>query len=63
MTDVAEREREELYAESARRHRERIREANRVSWQDFYLRLAVSLRASAEEYDRKAETLREREGG
>ena len=45
------------------RHDAKLRERNRQAWQDYFLRLAASLRASADLYDRRAEALRERGGG
>ena len=58
----AANERDELWRDSQRRHDAKLREANRVAWQDFYLRLAESLRVSAALYDSKAEALREGRG-
>jgi hypothetical protein len=48
--------------EGERRHAVALREQNRQAWQSFYLRLADSLRASADLYDRKAEALRKQKG-
>ena len=50
---------EEMYAESVRRHRERIRRQNRALWFAHYANLADSLRRSADVFDRKAEALME----
>ena len=52
-------EQEELWKESVRRYNARRREENRLSWQSYFCRLAGSLRARAEEYDRRAQTLME----
>jgi hypothetical protein len=49
--------REELWKESARRYNTRRREENRVAWCDYFCHLAGSLRARAEEYDQRAQTL------
>ena len=49
----------EMYAESARRHRERIRRQNRAAWFTYFSNLAASLRAGAERYDRRAAELLE----
>ena len=59
----AANEREDLWRRSAARHDAKIRELHRAEWQDFYLRLAASLRASADQYDQRAEALREGKGG
>jgi hypothetical protein len=50
-------EREELWKESVRRYNARRREENRVAWCDYFCHLAGSLRARAEEYDQRAQTL------
>jgi MoaA/NifB/PqqE/SkfB family radical SAM enzyme len=50
-------EREELWKESVRRYNTRRREENRIAWCEYFSRLAGSLRARAEEYDRRAQTL------
>lgn len=42
---------------SERRRQERSRNHNRLEWIEHYKTLAASLRASAEEYQRKAEAL------
>ena len=52
-------EEHELWRESVRRHNARRREENRLAWCDYFSRLAGSLRARAEEYDRRAQTLME----
>ncbi len=48
-----------IYAESARRHRERKRRENGAAWYSHFSALADSLRRSAEEYERRAERLLE----
>ena len=50
--DVSER-----WKESVRRYDARRREKNRLAWCDYFSHLAGSLRARAEEYDRRAQTL------
>lgn len=52
-------EEHELCKESVRRYNARRREANRLAWCDYFGRLAGSLRARAEEYDRRAALLEE----
>jgi len=52
-------EREELWKASARRYNARRREENRLAWCDHFERLAACLRARAEEYDQRAQTLME----
>ena len=52
-------EEHELWRESVRRYNARRREENRLAWCDYFSRLAGSLRARAEEYDRRAQTLME----
>ena len=54
---------EEMYAESVRRHRERLRRENAAAWYVHFCGLADSLRASAEHYERRAEALMQEEGG
>jgi hypothetical protein len=58
---VAEGERpaEEMWAESERRHNARRREENRAAWCEYFCHIAGSLRARAEEYDQRAQTLME----
>ena len=48
-----------MYAESARRHREKRRRENGAAWYSHFSALADSLRRSAEEYERRAERLLE----
>ena len=62
MTDVAEREREELYAESVRRDRRRKRWQNAALWYEFYSRLADSHARISEEFEAKARALLEEPG-
>jgi len=50
-------EREALWQESVRRYKARRREENRLAWQSYFCRLAGSLRARAEQYDRRAALL------
>ena len=52
-------ETEELWKESERRYNARRREENRREWCGYFERLAVCLRARAEEYDHRAQTLME----
>jgi hypothetical protein len=52
---------EPTYAESVRRYNARRREENRLAWCDHFARLAACLRARAEEYDHRAQTLMEDE--
>ena len=55
---------EAFYMESVRRYNARRREENRLAWCEYFSRLAGSLRARAEEYDRRAAVLEARgEGG
>jgi hypothetical protein len=54
---------EEMYAESTRRHREKIREANRWGWARFYERLAENHAKLAEENRKRAAELLEGGGG
>jgi hypothetical protein len=58
----AEQRAAEAWAESALRHKAKIRERNRLAWQEYYLTLAGSLRASAKVYEGKAKRLNETEG-
>jgi hypothetical protein len=48
---------EDMWRASERKHREKIRRENRARWFAFYSRLAESLRARAEEYEHRAESL------
>ena len=48
---------EMLWKESVRKHHAKIRRQHRAEWHAFYSRLAASLRASAERYERRAEAL------
>jgi hypothetical protein len=52
-------EREELWKASVRLYNARKREENRRAWGDYFGHLAASLRARAEEYDRRAARLEE----
>jgi hypothetical protein len=54
-------EESELWRESVRRYNARKREENRLAWCEYFSRLAWSLRARAEEYDQRAQTLMEGE--
>jgi len=56
-------EREELWKESVRLYNARRREENRQAWCGYFERLAMSLRARAEEYDCRAALLEDRGGG
>jgi hypothetical protein len=55
-------EEHELWQESVRRYRARKREEHRRAWCNYFCRLAVSLRARAEEYDHRAKALLEDRG-
>ena len=57
--DVDPDEREELWKASVRRYNARRREENRLAWCDYFERLSACLRARAEEYDQRAQTLME----
>ena len=50
---------EMAWKESVRRHNERIRRRHRAEWFAYFSTLASSLRASADEFDRRAEQLLE----
>jgi hypothetical protein len=50
---------EELWRASVRRHNARVRRQHRAEWFTYFSNLAAALRASAEEFDRKAEALLE----
>jgi len=52
-------EESELWRESVRRYNARRKEENRLAWCDYFERLAACLRARAEEYDHRAQTLME----
>jgi hypothetical protein len=52
---------EPFYMESVRRYNARRREENRLAWCDYFERLAACLRARADEYDCRAQTLMESE--
>jgi hypothetical protein len=55
-------EREELWKESVRRYNAKRQEEIRAEWHGYFCRLAGTLRARAQEYDRRAAKLREGEG-
>lgn len=57
----AETERQDLWRESVRRHRERERRRVRALWYAYFANIAESLRHRAAEYDRRAEALMEEE--
>jgi chorismate mutase len=57
--DVDPDEAEEIWKESVRRYNARRREENRREWCGYFERLAASLRARAEEYDHRVQTLME----
>ena len=48
---------EEMYRESVRRHREKIRQANRAAWHTFYAGLAHNHREIAARNEAKAAAL------
>jgi hypothetical protein len=52
-------EREELWKESVRRYNEQHQEELRAEWHGYFCRLAGTLRARADEYDRRAAKLEE----
>jgi hypothetical protein len=52
----------EMYAESARRHRERKREENRWEWVRFFDCLAANHARISREYERRVERLLEEPG-
>jgi hypothetical protein len=52
-------ERDELWKASVAAYKAHIREENRLAWCGYFERLAAYLRARAEEYDRRAQTLME----
>jgi hypothetical protein len=57
--DVDPDEQEELREESVRRYNARRREENRLAWCDYFEHLSACLKARAEEYDHRAQTLME----
>ena len=59
--DLDPAEQEELWKESVRRYNARRQEENRLARCDYFGRLAACLRARAEEYDERAQTLMEDE--
>jgi hypothetical protein len=61
--EVDPHEEEELWKESVRQYNVRRREDNPLAWQSYLWRLAGSLRARAEEYDRRAALLEDRGEG
>jgi hypothetical protein len=52
-------EESKAWQESVRRYNTRRREKNRLAWCDYFERLSACLRARAEEYDQRAQTLME----
>ena len=52
-------EREEIWKTSVRAYNARREEENRQAWCDYFCRIAGTLRARAEEYDRRAAQLEE----
>jgi hypothetical protein len=52
-------EESELWRESVRAYNEKRRQMTRLAWQNYFCRLAGSLRTRAEEYDRRAQSLME----
>ena len=50
---------EELWKASVRKHNARLRRQHRAEWFAYFSTLASSLRASADEFDRRAEQLLE----
>lgn len=56
-------EREESYMESVRRYNAQRRKEIQAEWYCYFCRIAESLRARAEEYDRRAEALMETDEG
>jgi hypothetical protein len=52
-------EEHELWKESVRRYNARRQEELRAEWHGYFCRLAGTLRARAEEYDRRATLLEE----
>jgi len=59
--DVGPDEREELWKASVRAYTARRRKENRLAWCGYFERLAACLRARAQEYDKRAQTLMEDE--
>ena len=62
VVEEGERPTEEAWMESERRHALKRQEENRLAWCDYFCHIAGTLRARAEEYDRRATKLREGEG-
>ena len=54
---------EEMYAESARRHRERIRREHAALWYEYEMCLAQNHRQLSEEHEARALALLEEPGG
>jgi hypothetical protein len=52
-------EESKAWQESVSRYNARRREENRLAWCDYFERLSACLRARAEEYDQRAQTLME----
>jgi hypothetical protein len=59
--DVDPDEREELWKASVRAYTPRRRKENRLAWCGYFERLAACLRARAQEFDKRAQTLMEDE--
>jgi hypothetical protein len=57
LVEESHRPSEELWAASERAYFARRREENRLAWQGYFCHLAGTLRARAEEYERRAELL------
>lgn len=55
-------EREETYMESVRRYNAQRRKEIRAAWYCYFCHIAESLRARAEDYERRAEALLEDRG-
>jgi hypothetical protein len=62
VKDEGERQAEEAWAESERRHFAKRRERNRIAWIGYFGCIATALRVRAEEYDARAEKLMEAKG-
>jgi hypothetical protein len=62
VKDEGERQAEEAWAESERRHFAKRRERNRIAWIGYFECIATALRVRAEEYDARAEKLMEAKG-
>lgn len=54
---VAQREREDLWAGSVQRDKERRRRENRAAWFAFFCRMAQAHAGIAKDYERRAEEL------